>query len=340
MTKKQNKKHLFLKILFIAGILSALLLVAAASIVIWKYYETVSSDRKVLLLEKTLSVPEKVTLGERFEVKMQYKVPWGTQETENAFLTVPENMLVYAPPYFRVLKYAWGYKILEAIYPLQAFRDGKSSNGGTVIARFRNKKNVESILEEKLPAITVQPLKVTSSDLLTEGELIAKKTVSSVPYIAVLLILVLVIGTLLYFIFRKKNKKLSVQSLPPWVQAIHAIGALLQKVRNGDTRTEQSIAELSDIVRAYMEERFSIRAAHQTSDEFFTELNHKRELLTPRQQQFLRKFTSSADLVKFAHLAADLALVEDAAFQAQELIKETIPEEQETKNGNKEKGKK
>lgn len=334
--RKTDKKRLILTVLLTAGISVMLLLLAVLSAAGWKYYKISSSEEKVQTLEKSPAVPGEVTLGENFALKVKYRVPWGTQETENAFLTVPENMLVTSPPYFRTLQYSWGYRTVEGIYPLQAFADGKSGKG-VIIARFRNKNNVESTLEEKIPEITVLPLKVTAGDLLTEGKIVAEKTFSLIPYIAIILVIVLVIAGLVFFLFRRKGGA-AARLIPPWEQAVNAIGLLLQKVRAGDTKVEQSIAELSDIVRAYMEQRFSIRAEHQTSDEFFFALNSKKDILTPLQQEFLRKFIRSADLVKFARLAADITLVEDAAYQAEELVRETIPAEEEKKEKTEKKG--
>ncbi|MBO5760759.1 MAG: hypothetical protein J6S53_04365 [Lentisphaeria bacterium] len=339
MNKRKDKKNPIYKVLFVAVLILLFCLLLFLALAAWKYHKTVSSGEKVTILEKSFSVPEKVFLGEKFTVTILYRVPWGTQEEEAAFLSVPENMLVTSPPYFRKEKNAWGYRIMKGIYPLQAFADGKSTEG-SLIARFRNGKGVESSFNEKIPAITVQPLKTESSDLLTEGEITAEKVISFVPYIAVSLIILLVLAGFLVFFFRKR-KDCSSGTVPPWVLAVNAIEKLLRKVRKGDTRVEQSIAELSDIVRFYMEKRFSIPAEHQTSDEFFLALNSRKNLLTDLQQEFLRKFLRSADLVKFAALPADLSLMEEAAVQAENLVRETIPPEETEENEKKNrKGKK
>lgn len=333
MNKKRDKKHRIYKILTAAVSVIIFFLLLFFVSAAWKYHKNVSSGEKVTMVEKSISFPEKVVLGENFAFTVLFRVPWGTKEEEIAFLSVPENMLVTSPPYFQREKYHWGYTVFKGVYPLQAFADGKSSKG-MVIARFRNGKELESSFKEKIPDITVLPLKTDSPELLTEGEIAAEKAVSYIPYIVAAGIVLFLLGGFLVFFFRKKRAG-TVPAVPPWVFAVNAIENLLQKVRRGDTRVEQSIAELSDIVRFYMEKRFSIPAEHQTSDEFFLTLNSRKNLLTDMQQEFLRKFLRSADLVKFAALPAELSLMEEAASQAENLVRETIPlpeEENEKKN--------
>ena len=282
-----------------------------------------SSGEKVTVIEK-LQIPEKITLGKKFSLKFICKVPWGTSEEFLEFLTVPQNMQVTSPPFFHRVKYTWGYRILEGELPLQAFADGKSS-GGVYAFSFRNiKTDKEERKEEKIPEITVLPAEVTSSELQT-AEKIVEKTISAIPYAAVALIVLLVAGTLVFFIFRRKKGLSGGKALPVWEQTFLAINNLLSRVHSGKIRTEQSVAELTDIIRFYMEKRFSIPAEHQTSDEFFHALHKKQDLLSVTQQDFLRKFLYSADLVKFANISADVSLVEEAAHQAENLVRETIP---------------
>lgn len=340
MNKKKsgNKKRtlFFLFMVLAVLLLSAVLLISAAAG--WKYHKIASSGEKPFPLAGSFSCPEKVTLGELFTVTIKYHVPWGTTPVEAAFSTVPENMHVTAPPFFETTEYGWGYRIIEGKFPLQGYIDGKSKGGG-FLARFRSRKGVESLLEEKIPSVVILPVKTQSKDLLTAGVLMAEKAVNMIPYLAVILVILLVAGGLLFFlIYRKRGKK--IYSIAPWEKAVSAIKELLSKVRKGDARVEQSIAELSDIVRRYMEQRFAIRAEHQTSDEFFLALNSRKGILTEVQQEFLRKFMRSADLVKFAKLSADLSLMEEAASQAENLVRETIPSQEEMQEKSRKKGKK
>lgn len=318
-----RKKRNFLSLLLYAVLFCILLIISAGSAGIWKYYSTVSSGEKASLINKII-IPENITLGDKFSLKFSCRVPWGTSEDLLEFVSVPQNMQVTSPPFFRTVKYAWGYKILEGELPLQAFADGKSS-GGAYAFSFRNAKTGKTErFEEKIPEITVLPVEVTSAELQTD-EKILEKSASVIPYIAVGLIVLLVIGTLVFFIFRRKKSSSGEKALPVWEQTFLAISNLLERVRTGKVRTEQSVAELTDIIRFYMEKRFSIPAEHQTSDEFFHTLHKKQNLLTSSQQDFLRKFLYSADLVKFANISADIPLVEDAAIQAENLVRETIP---------------
>lgn len=318
-----RKKRKILSLFLYAVLFCVLLVISAGIAVIWKYHRTISSGEKVTVT-KTILIPENITLGKKFSLKFSCRVPWGTKEDLLEFVSVPQNMQVTSPPFFRTVKYAWGYNILEGELPLQAFADGKSS-GGVYAFSFRNAKTGEvERKEEKIPEITVLPAEVNSSDLQT-AEKILEKSVSVIPYIAAGLILILVIGTLIFFLLRRKKSSSGKKAPPVWELTFLAISDLLTRVHAGKVRTEQSVAELTDIIRFYMEKRFSIPAEHQTSDEFFHALHKKQNLLTSSQQDFLRKFLYSADLVKFANISADVSLVEDAALQAENLVRETIP---------------
>lgn len=64
-------------------------------------------------------------------------------------------------------------------------------------------------------------------------------------------------------------------------------------------RVKEFYERLSDTLRHYIENRFSLRAPERTTEEFLDELKSS-AVLTPDHKQDLRKFLEHSDLVKFA----------------------------------------
>src|SRR5262249_34141795 len=81
---------------------------------------------------------------------------------------------------------------------------------------------------------------------------------------------------------------------------------------------------LSDIVRAYLEQRFRLRAPEMTTEEFL--LTTAREgRLEPVHRRLLGEFLSESDLVKFARHLPTIADSERAWTAARRFVDETAP---------------
>ncbi|HEY0947327.1 MAG TPA: hypothetical protein VGD81_18730 [Opitutaceae bacterium] len=80
--------------------------------------------------------------------------------------------------------------------------------------------------------------------------------------------------------------------------------------------------EVSEIIRVFLERRFDLRAAHQSTEEF---LGDAREgtALSPVQQERLREFLSCCDEAKFARRALVLEKKRELLASAVSLVKET-----------------
>ena len=81
---------------------------------------------------------------------------------------------------------------------------------------------------------------------------------------------------------------------------------------------------VSDTVRVYLEERFTLHAPERTTEEFLEELQTS-PFLTYEQKQVLGEFLSGCDLVKFARYEpgrSELQAIYDAALR---LVEETQP---------------
>ena len=193
-------------------------------------------------------------------------------------------------------------------------------------ASFSNNQN----LSMKIPAFKSNPVPVDSSDLAVASRIDRK---ASVPYLlyTVVSLAVLAVIALAVFLIRKHRRALNMRALTPWELAVNAIHLLIGRVRGGNVPLETSVAELTDIVREYMERRFHLRAGRQTTAEFLGDLERGGGSISESQRDFLKEFLSAADMVKFARLPADRALFENAAEKAERLVTETIPAEENKK---------
>ena len=175
-----------------------------------------------------------------------------------------------------------------------------------------------------LPAVRSVFPALNGDQLELAGELEKGKEPVSWKIILVIAAGVLIAAAVLLLILKYLLRS-RIHTVSPWEKALGAIQDLLNRVRSGTVPPENSIAGLTDIVREYMERRFSLRAERQTTAEFMADLEQGKGGLETRHRDFLRSFLGAADMVKFARVPADKTLFENAAVKAEELIRETVP---------------
>jgi hypothetical protein len=79
---------------------------------------------------------------------------------------------------------------------------------------------------------------------------------------------------------------------------------------------------VSDAVRVYLEERFTLRAPERTTEEFLRDLQ-KTSALTPQQKASLAAFLEQCDLVKFARFEPPESALRELHESALRLVHET-----------------
>lgn len=108
--------------------------------------------------------------------------------------------------------------------------------------------------------------------------------------------------------------------IPPHIRARKRLTAALDLIED----PKPFCTMVSDIIRVYLEERFSLRAPERTTEEFLQELQSS-QLLTGEQKQTLGEFLAKCDLVKFARaepLQPELQVLHSIACR---LVEETEP---------------
>jgi len=104
------------------------------------------------------------------------------------------------------------------------------------------------------------------------------------------------------FIFKKKNKKqtiISIPTKPAHQKAYEALNAL--RVRNLplNGKVKEYYYQLSIIIRRYVEDRFSLKAPDMTTGEFLFSIRDSK-ILKKEYQDILKEFLNLCDIVKFA----------------------------------------
>lgn len=284
-----------------------------------KYYQVTHSDAQAELVSKP-ERSEPVVLGEKYEIAAQFRLPWGIRPVSVSAEPAAGSQL-YRAPYFVRMKSGWGSDLWQAVIPLQCYHEGQLKSGKAQ-AVFSNKQDFEL----ELPSVQVNPPEVKGSQLEIAGKIETEKPAASRKHLLWIGLAVLLLIIVAVILFRHLRRK-SARKPTAWERALAAIRELMDSVRSGGTAPERSVARLTDIVREYMEERFHLRAERQTTAEFMSDLERGKGGLDERHRSFLREFLTAADLVKFARVPADAALLENAAGKAGELIRETIPAE-------------
>jgi hypothetical protein len=117
--------------------------------------------------------------------------------------------------------------------------------------------------------------------------------------------ILVLIAVVLYFIFRKKEKKETIKiAIPPIQEALQRLKELDEKHLLEQKKIKIYYSELTDIVRTYIEKDIHIPALESTTNELIetiTDFNESSKLgISKETIQQLKEVLQNADLVKFA----------------------------------------
>ncbi len=144
-------------------------------------------------------------------------------------------------------------------------------------------------------------------------------------YLFIFLLLVAVGGAVFYWWKKYKNKPAAVPQVdvkPPWIKAFELLAQLQKENLLAQGKMVEYYQRLSDIVRHYIEDRFSIRAPEMTTEEFLLSLQYSPKLNT-NQKESLKDFLTCCDMVKFAKYAPPPEEAEKGFGLAKKLVEET-----------------
>jgi len=160
-----------------------------------------------------------------------------------------------------------------------------------------------------------------------------------IPYLWYVILGLLLLGGILYFIFRKKKtpeEKIAEALLPPYEEAIQRLQQLDKKLLWQNNKIKEYYSELTAIVRGYIERELNVPALESTTDELVETLAdfNKTGGITTSEETIkkLRDLLREADLVKFAKSTPMAIEIEENRKDAEEVVsnlKPTIVKEEE-----------
>ncbi len=140
-----------------------------------------------------------------------------------------------------------------------------------------------------------------------------------------IIILILIALAIVAFIYFKKKK--NVEEKPALIQkspedaARDAMRLLLEMKLIEKGLIKEYYIRLSDIIRAYMENRYKISAMDRTTWELYQEMRSKR--IERMHVNKINDFLEDSDMVKFAKYTPGEKEIEDAYKKAEEIIEIT-----------------
>ncbi len=121
---------------------------------------------------------------------------------------------------------------------------------------------------------------------------------------------------------RKEVVKVIVPPTPAHIIAFNALKELEAKHLIEKNHIKEFYYELSNILRHYIEDRFTLKAPERTTEEFLIELNNDKAF--PKEyRELLKKFLTESDLVKFANRAVTSENAHNAEDKTVEFIDQT-----------------
>jgi hypothetical protein len=191
--------------------------------------------------------------------------------------------------------------------------------------------------EDNKYELTTEPIDIEVTSLLGEQRAELKiediEDVKEMPrqkslaWVWILSVIVAAFAAGLWLYFRRKRVKELVRIFKPAHElAYERLRALVKEDLVGAGRIKEFYERISDILRHYIEHRFSLRAPERTTEEFLAELANA-EVLPVSQKQRLGEFLQHCDLVKFAKYNPTTQQVQETFDLVKDFIEKTKSDE-------------
>jgi len=122
---------------------------------------------------------------------------------------------------------------------------------------------------------------------------------------------------------RRRRRAQAPPPTPAHVVALAALARLRARRLPEEGAFKEYYSALTDIVRAYLEGRYHVRAPEMTTEEFLVTSSHDGRL-SVAHRRLLGEFLGESDLVKFARYRPSLADSERAYGAAERFVNETV----------------
>ncbi len=178
---------------------------------------------------------------------------------------------------------------------------------------------------------SVLPKEISEAELLTfnikgiQSPLALEPRYSMIKWFLFGVLIVSCLGLLLYYCRRSFLPSQAVSETitePAHIIALRRLTNLKTTALADETSYKVFYSELSECIREYMENRYSIRALEMTTEEFLMQLTTG-TCLNKEQQLLLKSFMQQSDLVKFANHSPSKEEAEMALLQIEQLVETT-----------------
>ena len=278
--------------------------------------------------EMLISPPGEYNAGQILSFKADFTLP-RYRKILNCTLSPVQNCVPVPKPRIRKIKSSWRYARWQIEAQVCCLAPGEARKGELQLEITPVKK--EAAPENftlKIPDFEIKARPVPGPEAPElAGEI--KTPSGKISRWHWLWTLLLLIPVLLWFVFRKHpagKKKLSLRQ-----RTLDSLESLRTAVISRHLSAREGIAGVSDQLRFYLEERFSLQDSGKTTPEFLEDVEYN-SLLPEKANMFLKNFLNSADMIKFAQAPCDPAAVSTAVDKAVELVENTALPETEEKN--------
>ena len=253
----------------------------------------VRADKATMTIAETVLLELEAAIEPGYEVRMpkvdKVLESFGIVDWDNPGDKLDPNNRVVSTYHYRLEPF------LSGTYPIPAFTfEFYDSNSP----------------EEKKYELTTDPIDIEVTSLLGEQraelkiddieDVLEMPRQKSFVWIWVLGVVVSAAAAGLWLYLRGKRVKELVRIFRPAHEiAYERLRALVKEDLVGAGRIKEFYERISDILRHYIEHRFSLRAPERTTEEFLAELANT-EVLPASEKQRLGEFLKHCDLVKFA----------------------------------------
>jgi len=305
----------------------------AAGVAAWRYRVVSRQPLAPPVLSVSLVPGADITLGEPVTATVSLALPWHVRPGL-AMATPGEGTQAVGAVRIQGGRLGWGRRDWRLAVTVQPYRDGETGPG-RVEFRLEPPDAAREALVAEIPPFAVRAAEVAAD---AEPELAGKLSptwrdhwdaLRTLPWH----VLGLIVGTALLLLLGLGIliRRLIIRRLagppppPPWETALARLRELRTGLMADALAAEAALQRLSDVVRAYLEDRFRLHAPRQTTAEFLRDLERTDSPLAAGDRAFLGDFLKAADLVKFARLPADRQSLDDALGRAEALVRGTVP---------------
>lgn len=138
------------------------------------------------------------------------------------------------------------------------------------------------------------------------------------------LVVLLLIGLIIWRCYQRRKLPFQAPVIPPEVSAREGLAASRRLLDEG--RYREFVVEVSRVLRVYIEDRFTLRAPHLSTEEFLFEAERS-DRLSPDWQKALGDFLFLCDHVKFALASTERPRMEKLYATAETFITQTASQE-------------